>query len=121
MPSDDEESYKQNHQRFYRNQRPRSYNIHQADIFEPYTQEEIRQPRTNPTSQNNNFQSQNPVNTQSYQPTQIHNEIPLPKYLQQHEITKSELTNFLQMPNAAESSTDDYESIPNGWIINIIK
>ena len=39
----------------------------------------------------------------SYQPTQMQNEIPLPYYLQQHEITKYQLSNFSQMPNAAES------------------
>ena len=39
----------------------------------------------------------------SYQPTQMQNEIPLPYYLQQHEITKNLLLNFLQIPNAAES------------------
>ena len=33
----------------------------------------------------------------------MYNEIPLPFYLQQHEITKSQLTNFSQMPHAAES------------------
>ena len=33
----------------------------------------------------------------------MHNEIPLPYYLQQHEITKSQLTNFSQMQEAAES------------------
>ena len=33
----------------------------------------------------------------------MHNENPLPYYLQQHEIRKSQLTNFSQMPNAAES------------------
>ena len=33
----------------------------------------------------------------------MHKEIPLPYYLQQHEITKSQLTNFSQMPHAAES------------------
>ena len=33
----------------------------------------------------------------------MHNEISLPYYLQQHEITKYQLTNFSQMPNAAES------------------
>ena len=33
----------------------------------------------------------------------MHNKIPLPYYLQQHEITKSQLTNFSQMPLAAES------------------
>ena len=33
----------------------------------------------------------------------MQNENPLPYYLQQHEKTKSQLTNFSQMPNAAES------------------
>ena len=33
----------------------------------------------------------------------MHKEISLPYYLQQHEITKSQLTNFSQMPHAAES------------------
>ena len=48
-------------------------------------------------------QLQNPVSTQNYQPTQMHNEISLPYYLQQHEITKSQLTKVSQIPNAAES------------------
>ena len=38
----------------------------------------------------------------SYQPTQMQNEITLPYYLH-HEITKNQLTNFSQIPNAAES------------------
>ena len=76
-PSEDEESYKQNHQGFYTNQRLHSCNIDQPDIFEPYTHDErVRQPRNNPTSYNKIFQPQNPVNTQSYQLTQMHNEIP---------------------------------------------
>ena len=33
----------------------------------------------------------------------MHSENPLPYYLQQHEITKNQLTNFSQMPNTAES------------------
>ena len=33
----------------------------------------------------------------------MHNETPLPYYLQQHEITKTHLKNFSQIPNAAES------------------
>ena len=33
----------------------------------------------------------------------MQNEIPLPYYLQQHEIIKNQLTNFSQMPNAADS------------------
>ena len=32
----------------------------------------------------------------------MQNEISLPYYLQQHEITKSQFTNFSQMTNAAE-------------------
>ena len=49
------------------------------------------------------IQSQNPITMHSYQPTQMQNEISLLYYLQQHEITKNQLTNFSQMPNAAES------------------
>ena len=49
------------------------------------------------------IQPQNPILLHSYQPTQIQNELPLPYYLQQHEITKNQLSNFSQMPNAAES------------------
>ena len=54
-------------------------------------------------SYNNNFQLQISVKTQNYQPTQMHNEIPLPYYLQQHQIIKTQLTIFSQKPNAAES------------------
>ena len=61
----------------------------------------MRQPRSNYEPQNNIFYSQNPANTDYYQPKQ--NEIPLPCYLPQHEITKNQLTNFSQMPNSAES------------------
>ena len=49
------------------------------------------------------IQPQNPMTMHSYQPTQMQNEIPLPYYLQEHEITKIQLSNFSQMPNAAES------------------
>ena len=63
----------------------------------------MRQPSPNHESQNNNFYSQNPAKTDYYQPTQMQNKIPLAFYLQQHEITKNQLTNFSQMPNAAES------------------
>ena len=59
----------------------------------------MQQPRPNLASQN----KQSPASKHSYQPTQMQNEIPLPYYLQQHEITKSQLTNFSKMPNAAES------------------
>ena len=63
----------------------------------------MRQPRSNHASQNNSFYSQHPFKTDFYQPTQMQNEIPFSYYLQQHEITKSQLTNFSQTPNAAES------------------
>ena len=101
-----------------------------SDIFAPYTQEYRKQgsrrPHTynrifspNPTDTRNQqpiympnptntqsfqpIQPQNPMTMHSYQPTQMQNEIPLPYYLQQHEITKNQLSNFSQMPNAAES------------------
>ena len=104
----------------------------QPDIFAPYTQEyctqRSRQPQSsqykrifpqNPTDIQNQqpihmpnsintqsfqpMQPQNPMTMHSYQPNQMQNEIPLPYYLQQHEITKNQLTNFSQIPNAAES------------------
>ena len=56
FPSDDEEYYNQNRQRFYSSQRPGSYGDDQPDIFEPYTRNgQIRQPRKNPSSYNNKF------------------------------------------------------------------
>ena len=98
------------------------------DIFETYLQEYRTQKPPRPqykriflenpldfqgqqpqvaTSYNTQFfqpvQTQNPMTKHSYQPNQMHNEIPLPYYLQQHEITKNQLTNFSQIPNAAES------------------
>ena len=54
-------------------------------------------------SYNRNFQSKNLVHTQNYQPTQTQNEILLPHYLQQHEVTKTQTSKFSQIPNAAES------------------
>ena len=102
----------------------------QPDIFAPYTQEYRRQGIQKTRTNHRNFspqpidtqyqqpiQQQNPIHTQSfqpiqqqnpmtahsYQPSQMQNEIPLPYYLQQHEITRNQLSNFSQMPNAAES------------------
>ena len=63
----------------------------------------MRQPRPNLATQINKFYSQNLVITDSYQPMQMQNEIPLPYYSQQHEITKSQLSNFSQMRNTAEA------------------
>ena len=105
---------------------------HQPDIFAPFTKhyrtQRPQQPQPsrnikiypqNPADAQNPQQMhiQNPFNTQSfqpiqpqnpksmhsYQPTQMQNEMPLPYYLQQHEISKNQLSNFSQMPNAAES------------------
>ena len=97
-----------------------------------HTQEyHTQKPRQNQVSQNIKYHPQNLANTQSYQPMniqnqpsaqfyqpaqsqipaimhsyqtkQMQNEIPLPYYLQQHEITQNQFTNFSQMLNAAES------------------
>ena len=101
---DDDDFHDQNRQQSSQNQRIQSYHVNQPDIFEPYTLEQhMRQPRSNYEPQNNNFYSQNPANTDYYQATQMQNEIPLPYYLPQHEITKNQLTNFSQMSNAVES------------------
>ena len=43
------------------------------------------------------------MNTKNYQSIQLQSEIPLPYIFQQHEITKTQLTNFSQMPKAPES------------------
>ena len=67
------------------------------------------------------IQPQNPMLMQSYQPIQMQNEIPLPYYLQQHEITKNQLSNFSQKTKCRRITTDDYESIPHGCIINNIE
>ena len=88
----------------------------QPDIFTPYNQEYrgqgIQKPHTyhrifspQPINTQNQqpIQQQNPMIANSYQPAQMQNEIPLPYYLQQHEITRNQLSNFSQMPNAAES------------------
>ena len=88
----------------------------QPDIFAPYNQEYrgqgIQKPHSNhrifspqpiDTQNQQTIQQQNPMIAHSYQPTQMQNEIPLPYYLQQHEITRNQLSNFSQMPNAAES------------------
>ena len=114
---------------------------HQPDIFAPYTKEyRTQRPRQSQPSQNMKTYIQNPqqlhiqnlVNTQSfqpiqpqnsilmhsYQPTQMQNEIPLPYYLQQHEITKKSIFKFFTNVKCRRITTDDYESIPYGWIIN---
>ena len=105
---------------------------YQPDIFAPFTQEyHTQRPRQPQPSQNMKIYPQSPadiqtqqpmhipnsINTQSFQPiqpqnpmimhsnqpTEMQNEILLPYYLQQHKITKIQLTNFSQLPNAAES------------------
>ena len=47
-------------------------------------------------------------------------EIPLPYYLQQHEITIKSAENFFTNAKCRRITTDNYESIPHGWIINNI-
>ena len=57
----------------------------------------------------------------SYQPTQMQNEMPLPYYLQQHEITKKSTFKFFTNVKRRRITTDYNESIPHGWIINNIQ
>ena len=86
-------------------------------VQKPYTYHRIFSPHLTDTQNQQPIQMQNPTNTQSfqpiqpqnpmithsYQPTQMQSETQLPYYLQQHEITKNQLSNFSQMPNTAES------------------
>ena len=51
----------------------------------------------------------------------MHNEVPLPYYLQQHQIPKKSNYKFFTNATCRRITTNDYESIPNGWIINNIK
>ena len=67
------------------------------------------------------IQPQNPMITHSYKPTQMQNEKPLPYYLQQHEITKNQLSKIFTNAKCRRITTNDNESIPFGWIINNIK
>ena len=91
----------------YRTQRPRqpqSYKgIFPQNPTDIQNQQAIHMPNSNNTQSFHPMQPQNPMTMHSYQPHQKQNEIPLAYYLQQHEITKSQLTNFSQKPNAAES------------------
>ena len=101
--SDDEGNYKQNHQRFYSNKKSSSYNLEQPNFFEPYTRnEQIRQPRNNPTFHNNNFQQQNPVNT--IIPTNSNaKQNPTAILFTKTRNNKRPTNKFSQMPHAAES------------------
>ena len=117
----EDEKYNYQNQRVNTNHHHNNWNIdqpdpfYQADLFEPYTRNEQRQTRHQPTSYNNNFQSQNPVNTQN---------------------AKSNLTTILSSTtrNIKDSNykvfsntkcrritTNDYESIRYGWILNVFK
>ena len=64
------------------------------------------------------IQPQNPMTMHSYQPTQMQNEIPLPYYLQQHEITKNLL---LTNTKRRRVTPNDDEFIFNGRIVNNIQ
>ena len=85
------------------NQASQNTNFYSQNLANTQNHQPLQTQNPTDTQSNQPIQRQNPVNTDYYQPTQMQNEIPLPYYLQQHEITKSQLTNFSQMPNAAES------------------
>ena len=87
-----------------RSRRTHTYNrIFSPNPTDTRNQQPIHMPNPTNTQSFQPIQPQNPMTVHSYQPTQMQNEIPLPYYLQQHEITKNQLSNFSQMPNAAES------------------
>ena len=51
----------------------------------------------------------------------MQNEIPLPYYLQEPEVTKKSTHKFFTNAKCCRTTTDDYKSIPYGWIINTFK
>ena len=57
----------------------------------------------------------------SYHPYQMQYEIPLPYYLQQHEITKKSNNKFFTDAKRRRVITNDDEPISHGRIINNIK
>ena len=82
--------------------------IYQPDVFEPYKRsEQTRQSRQTSVSYNHNFQSQNPISTQKYQPNQMQNEIKLPYYLQQEEI-KKQTHKFFTIKECSRITPNDY-------------
>ena len=91
LSSDDDDFDDQNHQQNFQNQRLHSYHVNQPDIL-------------NHIHENNICDNLDQITHLKIiiftQPTQMQKEIPLPYYLQQHEITKNQLTKFSQMPNA---------------------
>ena len=76
-------------------------------------------PRQNSASFKNSFQSQNAMHTQSYQLNQLQNEISLPFYEQQYEITKTQL--IISNSYCSRIAQNDCGSMPYGWIIYIFK
>ena len=115
LPSDDDDYHQPDifapYTQEYRTQRPRQPQPSQNQNIKTYSQNptdiQNPQPMHIPNSINTqSFQpihSQNPMSMHSHQPTQMQNKVPILYYLQQHEITKNQLTNFSQIPNAAES------------------
>ena len=113
LSSDDDDYFQPNffapNTQEYCTQRPRKTQSSQYMKIFPQNPTDIQnqQPIQIPNSINTHsfqpIQPQNPMTIHSYQPNQMKNEISSPYYLQQHEITKNQLTNFSQIPNAAES------------------
>ena len=113
LSSDDDNHYQPDilapYTKEYRTQRSRQSHPSQNMKIYPQNPTDIQNPQQmhiqNPfnTQYFQPIQPQNPMLMHSYQPTQMQKEIPLPYYLQQHEKTKNQLSNFSQMPNAAVS------------------
>ena len=111
LPSDDDDYYQPDivapYTQEYRTQRPpqpsQNMKIYPQNPTDIQSQQPMHITNSINTQSFQPVQSQNPMTMHSSQPTQIQNEIPLPYFLQQHEITKNQLTNFSQLPNAAES------------------
>ena len=120
LSSDDDDHYQPDifpsYTKEYRTQRSRQsqpsqkmkiYPQNPTDIQNPQ-QMRIQNPFNTPSFQT--IQPKNPILMHSYQPTQMQNEIPLPYYLQQHEITKKSTFKFFTNAKCRRITTDDNES-----------
>ena len=128
MSSDDDDYYQPDapYTQKYCTQRPRqsqpsqNMKIYPQNPTDIQNQQSMRVPNSTNTQSFQPIQSQNPMTMHSYQTTQMQNEIPLPYYLQQHEITKKSTYKFLTKTKCRRITTNDDESIPHGRIVNNI-
>ena len=110
--------------RVFTSQRPRSYNLDQPNIFEPFTcDEQVRKPRNSPTTYkkvfNHKNQSIHNLTNQLKCITQMHKSTAL--LFTTTRINRKSIYKLFSNTKHRRININDYESKPNGWILNLIK